>query len=160
MNPWFIVIGVGLLLMMSPKRSDAKTLIRRFEGISLRRYIDASGKPHIGYGHLIKPGEDYQTITTGQAEWLLDQDIRIARKCVNMNVDRKLNSNQLDALTSFVFNIGCGAFQNSTLLKLLNAGDVTGAEDEFLKWNKAGGVVVQGLVDRRFIERDVFKGLT
>lgn len=159
-NPMVLVLlGLGLLFIMSPRRSDAKSLIRRFEGLSLSRYVDASGKEHIGYGHLIKPGEDYTSITPGQAEWLLEQDMRTAVDCVSRLVSVPLSTNQHAALVSFVYNVGCGAFQDSTLLRLLNAGNVTGAADEFLKWNKAAGVVAQGLVDRRFIERDVFLGV-
>lgn len=159
-NPMMVVlIGLGLLLMMAPRRSNAKALVRRFEGLSLTRYVDASGLPHIGYGHLIQPGEDWQSITTGQAEWLLDQDLAWAVKCVRDSVTAPLTENERAALTSFVYNVGCGAFKDSTLLRLLNAGNDAAAADEFLRWNKAGGEVVQGLVDRRFIERDVFLGV-
>ncbi len=159
MNAWVILVGLGLLLMMAPRRSDAKALVRRFEGLSLTRYVDESGKPHIGYGHLIKPDEQYQSITTGQAEWLLDQDLRWAIDCVSKAVTVPLTENQRAALISFVYNVGCAAFKGSTLLRLLNAGNASGAANEFLRWNKAGGVVSQGLVDRRFIERDVFLGV-
>ncbi len=159
-NPMVIILlGLGLLFMVTPRRSDAKSLIRRFEGFSLTRYVDASGKPHIGYGHLIKPGEDYQSITTGQAEWLLQQDMSWAIDCVSRMVRVPLSPGQRAALISFVYNVGCAAFEGSTLLRLLNTGNVEGAADEFLRWNKAGGVVSQGLVDRRFIERDVFLGV-
>lgn len=158
MNMWVLVLG-GLVLLMMSNRTDAKALVKRFEGFSLTRYVDESGLDHIGYGHLIKPGEDWQSITTGQAEWLLEADMAWARDCVSRAVKLPLSSNQRAALVSFVFNVGCTAFEGSTLLRLLNAGDTAGAADEFLKWNKVQGEVSQGLVDRRFIERDVFLGV-
>jgi GH24 family phage-related lysozyme (muramidase) len=67
-----------------------------------------------------------------------------------------LNSNQFSALVSFSFNVGTGNLQTSTLLKKLNALDYTGAADEFLKWAKAKGQELPGLVRRRKAERDLF----
>ncbi|KRJ11905.1 lysozyme [Acinetobacter nosocomialis] len=57
---------------------------------------------------------------------------------------------------SLTYNIGSGAFKNSTLLKKLNKGDYQGAADQFLVWNKAGGKVMKGLVRRREAERALF----
>ena len=56
----------------------------------------------------------------------------------------------------FAYNVGTGALQKSTLIKLLNAGDTQGAADQFLRWNKAGGQVVAGLTRRREAERKLF----
>ncbi len=67
-----------------------------------------------------------------------------------------LNQNQFDALVSLTYNIGSGAFNNSTLLKKLNKGDYQGAADQFLVWNKAGGKVMKGLVRRREAEQALF----
>lgn len=71
-----------------------------------------------------------------------------------------LTAQQLAALMSLVYNIGLGAFENSTLLKLLRQSDYHGAADQFLRWNKATvngqKVVVAGLVSRRERERAVF----
>ena len=66
-----------------------------------------------------------------------------------------LTQNQFDALVSLTYNIGSGAFNNSTLLKL-NKGDYQGAADQFLVWNKADGKVMKGLVRRREAERALF----
>ncbi len=63
---------------------------------------------------------------------------------------------QFDAMVSLAFNVGAHAFSKSTLVRKLNAGDVRGAADEFLRWNKAGGQVLDGLVRRRRAERDLF----
>ena len=153
-----ILVGAGLLFMMAPRRGNAKTLIKEFEGFSLVPYVDQSGRRHIGYGHLLEPGEDWESITMGQAEWLLTKDLREAEECIRTMVTVPLNSGARAALTSLIYNIGCGAFGGSTLLRKLNAGDYDGAADEFLRWNKVRGEVSQGLVDRRFIERGVFLG--
>jgi GH24 family phage-related lysozyme (muramidase) len=67
-----------------------------------------------------------------------------------------MNENQLSAVISFVYNVGIGAYHDSTLLKLLNQGDVQDAADQFMKWNKAGGQPLKGLTNRRSAERDLF----
>lgn len=68
----------------------------------------------------------------------------------------KLTKGQFDALVSFAYNVGSRALSTSTLLKKLNAGDIKGAADEFLRWNKAGGKEMPGLTKRRKAEREVF----
>lgn len=71
-------------------------------------------------------------------------------------VEVPLNQNQFDALASFTYNLGETNLSSSTLLKKLNAKDYTGASNEFLKWNRAGGKVLNGLVRRREAERNLF----
>ncbi len=154
MNVW-IIVGAVLLMMMS-KRANAKTLLKEFEGLSLTRYRDDSGFDHIGYGHKLLAGEDWQKISIMGAEQLLAKDMQHAENCVSMLVKVPLNSNQRAALISFVYNIGCGAFKNSTMLGLLNDREYAQAADEFSKWNKVGGKVVMGLVTRRRKEREIF----
>lgn len=68
----------------------------------------------------------------------------------------KVTANQLAALTSLAYNIGLAAFKSSTLLKLLLAGNVQGAADQFPRWNKAQGKVMPGLTKRRDAERALF----
>jgi lysozyme len=67
-----------------------------------------------------------------------------------------LTENQYIALLSFVFNLGGGALQASTLRRKLNMEDYEGAAEEFKKWNKAGGRIVKGLTKRREAERIMF----
>ncbi|CAK0782312.1 lysozyme [Gammaproteobacteria bacterium] len=74
--------------------------------------------------------------------------------------DVALTQGQFDALVSFVFNVGAGNLMKSTLLRKLNAGDFAGADDEFLRWNKARGKVVEGLRRRRIAEMKVFVGVS
>ena len=76
--------------------------------------------------------------------------------CVDSLVTVPLTDKQRGALCSFVFNVGCGAFKKSTLLKLLNVGDYTGAAAQLPRWNKAAGNILPGLVRRRGEERALF----
>lgn len=131
-------------------------LIEKFEGTVLKVYKDAVGKDTIGIGHLIKAGEYFTTLTQQQAEDLLAKDLKQFEIGVMTAVKVALTQNQFDALVSFSFNLGLGNLNSSTLLKKLNAGDYQGAADEFPKWNRAGGKVLQGLTNRRIAERELF----
>ena len=133
-------------------------LIRRFEGLSLTAYPDpgTGAEPYtIGYGHTKFVAEG-DTCTLEQAEQWLDEDILECVECLKRNVSVPLNQNQFDALISFVFNVGCGAFSKSTLLQYLNKGLYKDAADQLLRWNKAGGNVMPGLEKRREAERILF----
>lgn len=130
-------------------------LIKSFEGLELEAYLCPADIWTIGYGHTgnVKEGD---RITKAEAEALLDKDLQTFRNGVKRLVKVPLNENQFGALVSFSYNLGLGSLQNSTLLKMLNAGDYTGAADQFLRWNKSGGKVLTGLVRRREAERAVF----
>ena len=69
-----------------------------------------------------------------------------------------INQNQFDALVSFTYNVGCRAFRNSTLLRMLNQGYEPQAAAQFNRWTLGGGKVLQGLVRRRAEERQMFLG--
>ena len=138
------------------KASDkAYALIRRFEGKSNKAYQDSAGVWTIGYGHtggVIKG----QTISDDEVERLLAEDVAVAENAVNAQ-NLNLTQTQFDALVDFVFNLGAGNFQNSTLLKKLKAdpNDPT-IYDEFLRWVYAGGVKLLGLVRRRTDEANLY----
>jgi lysozyme len=131
-------------------------LTERFEGCELTAYQDSVGVWTIGYGHTGTDVHSGLTITEEQASILLAADVAWAATCVNKSVKTTINQNQFDALVDFVFNLGCASLGQSTLLRLLNAGDFAGAAKEFLRWNKAGGKVVKGLTLRRQAETDLF----
>ena len=135
-------------------------LIKTFEGLRLDVYDDVGGKPTIGYGHLIKTGEDYDTITEDKADSLLQSDVDTTSKCVTSLVRCPVSQNEFDALVCFAYNLGCRALQNSTLLRLVNVSDMEGAAEQFLRWDMAGGKEVQGLTNRRIAERALFLGQT
>lgn len=134
-------------------------LIKKFEGLRLDVYDDVAGKPTIGYGHLIKPGETFDRITEDEADSLLLSDVQNTVKCVTNLVRTAVSQNEFDALVCFAYNLGCRALQNSTLLRLINVGDMEGAAEQFLRWDIAGGKEVQGLTNRRIAERAVFLGI-
>lgn len=139
-------------------REQGVAAIKAHEGLRLQAYPDpaSGGEPWtIGYGHTggVKPGD---VITLEQAEQFLADDIATAQMGIRALVSVPLNSGQLWALTSFVFNLGAGALKKSTLLTKLNAGDYKGAADEFGKWINAAGKPMAGLVTRRTAERAMF----
>jgi lysozyme len=85
-----------------------------------------------------------------------DYDLNYAEHAVTTLVLVPLTQNQFDALVSLVYNIGVTAFKNSTLLRLLNSHDYSGASAQFLVWDHSGGVVSLGLHRRRVAEQQVF----
>lgn len=133
-----------------------KQAIKTAEGLRLTAYLDGGGVWTIGYGHTGADVRGGLTIPLSEAERLLTRDLRVAEGHVNDAVKVKLTQNQFDALVSFVYNVGGGAFRSSTLLKLLNAGDYEGAASQLPRWNKDNGKVVNGLTNRRHEERDLF----
>lgn len=94
--------------------------------------------------------------TKEQADIWLAEDIAAAQQHIDSLVTAPLNTNQNIAVTDFVFNLGSGRLQGSTLLKLLNANDYTGASGQFERWCYAGGYKSEGLLRRRLAERDLF----
>ena len=133
--------------------------IKGWEGFRSYVYLDSAGKPTIGYGHLIKPYESFTTITEAEAARLLAKDVSTAENAVNAAVTVPLTQNQFDALVSFVYNVGAGAFSRSTMLKKLNQGDYFEAQKQFTRWVYAGGKVVPGLANRRLAESRLFAGV-
>ena len=135
-------------------------LIKSFEGCYLKAYKCPAGVWTIGWGTTeaidgVKPHEG-MVITQKQADELLIKNLKGYENAVNKYVTYSINQNQFDALVSFAYNCGNGALKTSTLLKKLNAGDVHGAANEFLRWNKANGKVLNGLTRRREAERKLF----
>ena len=87
---------------------------------------------------------------------MLGEDLEEFEHYVKMLVTVPLTSNQLAALVSFTYNLGYNSLQTSTLRKMLNNRDYTGASEQFLRWNKSDGKVLRGLVLRREAERELF----
>ena len=127
------------------------------EGCRLQAYLDTANPPvwTIGYGSTsdVDPG---LIITVAEAQQRLKDDLQVAVNCINKMVTVPLTQNEFDALTSFVFNIGCLAFRKSTLLEKLNNSDYDGACAEFSKWTRAGDAHPAGLVKRRADEARLF----
>lgn len=135
-------------------------LIKEFEGFRALAYICPAGVPTIGYGNTyydsgqkVKIGD---TISKEYAEKLLLVTLQSFADTVRKTVKVPLTDNQFGALVSLCFNIGTGAFQNSTLVKLLNQKKYAESAQQFVRWNKGGGKVLPGLTRRRERERELF----
>ena len=140
--------------------SNGINLIFGFEGLELKAYDDGMGVWTIGYGTTVINGVKVKkgdTCTIEQAKSYMAQDLKEFESAVDTSVKVTINQNQFDALVSLAYNIGTGTFKSSTLLKKLNAKDYKGASAQFDRWNRAGGKVVQGLVNRRAKERKLFQ---
>jgi lysozyme len=136
--------------------SQGVDFIKKHEGYSSQIYNDSAGNPTIGYGHLIKPGENFSNgITQQQATALLAQDAQSAVAAVNAKLTAKISQKQFDALVDFTYNLGAKNLGKSTLISNINAGK-TVTQQNFTDWNRAGGKVVKGLTIRRTDEYDLF----
>jgi lysozyme len=152
--------------------SHGLELLEQWEGFKTTVYKDSAGLPTIGVGHLLTKSElssgkitingvpvSYENgLTEQQVTDLLAQDVKPAAAAVNKNVKVPLNQNQFDVLVSFTFNVGVGAFTGSTLLKVLNQSHYDQVPTQLLRWTRAGGHQVQGLVNRRDNEIKLWKG--
>ena len=147
-------------MQMSEKGLD---LLAQWEGIELKMYKDVAGLPTIGVGHLLTQDElssgkiliqdqvvRYANgLTKEQVMHLLAGDVENVEKFVTGQVQVNLKPHQFDALVSFTFNVGKGAFKNSTLLKVLNNGRYDEVPNQLARWVYAGGRKIQGLINRR-----------
>jgi len=137
-------------------------LIKHHEGVRNKPYRDCVGLWTVGVGHLIGDGKSLpeswnKLFTTEEVDALLKQDlVRFERK-VQKFCAVPLTQNQFDALISFSFNLGLGVLQRSTLRQNILRKDFKGAAEEFLKYVRAGGKIVKGLVTRRNDEKALFE---
>ena len=129
-------------------------LVSWFEGRSLVAYLDPVGVPTICEGVTlgVKLGDQ---ATPAQCDQLLLRELRIALIAVDRQVRMPLPDTRRAALGSFVYNVGERQFSSSTLLRLLNSGDVRGACAQLSRWVYAGGKQLAGLVNRRAAEREL-----
>lgn len=137
-------------------------LIKQFEGLVLKPYLCSANVPTIGYGNTfyengVKVKMSDAQITKQRAEELLKINAdRFASKVANL-LKKEVTQNQFNALVSFAYNVGSGALASSTLLKLVNINPNDGnIAKEFLKWNKGGGKVIDGLTKRRMKESALY----
>jgi lysozyme len=158
--------------MISKKALD---MIKHHEGVRNKPYRCPARLWTIGVGHVIEanharvPFEERLSLpcpegwnrvfTMEEVDAILAKDLArfesgVLKYCPNAGS----NQNWLDSLVSFSFNLGLGTLQRSTLRQKHNRGDHAGAADEFLKYTKAGGKVLKGLVNRRKDERALYLG--
>jgi lysozyme len=138
----------------------AINLIKQFEGLRLKAYLCPAKIWTIGYGHTAMAGppapKSGMTITEAEASAILVQDVSKFAQGVAAMIKVPVTENQFGAVVSMAFNVGLGAMGKSTLMRKLNAKDYAGAANEFMKWTKASGKVLPGLVRRRQAERTLF----
>ncbi len=132
-------------------------LIKRFEGCKLTAYKCPAGVLTIGYGHTGDDVTEGLTISQEDANDLLFDDVLCFENGVNNLVEGlDLSQGMFDALVCFAYNVGLTNLKKSTLLKLLKDGKVLEASEEFVKWNKSNGKVLDGLTKRRAAEAALF----
>jgi lysozyme len=137
--------------------TKAIQLIKKYEGLRLKKYLCPAQKWTIGYGHVILKNENLVIITKEKAEELLQSDLeKTYNSILKVIKNIKLNENQINALISFVFNIGSGAFATSTVLRKLKSNDYIGASDQFSRWVYGSGKKLPGLIKRRNDEKNLF----
>ena len=140
---------------MNKSKLIALNFLKQVEGIKLKAYLDTGGVKTIGYGHT---GEELpDEITLEQAATYLEDDLEKVFMRILPMIKVQLNDNQLAAVLSFAFNVGCNAFRDSTLLKKINKSDFIGAVAEFERWVYDNGRYVEGLKNRRHKEMDLFR---
>ena len=151
---------VGIAIDEMSLSLEGVNQICNFEGLKLSAYDDGNGVWTIGYGTTRYPNgkrvSEGDKCTLEQAKTYMRHDLKIFEHAVNSSVTVPLKQNQFDALVSLTYNIGAGAFKNSTLLKKLNLGDYKEAANQFDVWVNAGGKRLQGLVNRRAMEKKIF----
>lgn len=132
-------------------------LIKHFEGCELKAYKCPAGVWTIGYGHTkgVEPGDEW---SEDHANHMLEVELEEYEGYVSKYVTAPLGQNQFDALVSWTYNLGGGNLSASTMLKVLNAGEYDEVPNQMLRWNKAGGKVLEGLTRRRQAEADMFCG--
>ena len=149
---------------MRSTSAQGLAIIKKHEGLRLSSYLCPAGVPTIGYGNTRYP--DGRKVVLGEklssekeATQLLLASLESFEAAVNRHLPN-LNQCQFDALVSFTYNVGTGAFIKSTLLKKakVNASDPS-IVDEFQKWVRGGGKVLPGLVTRRREEANLYFSL-
>lgn len=152
--------------------SKALKMIAHHEGIKLKPYRCPAQLWTIGVGHVLYPEqgtmklenrmsfqlkpEDNRIFTKDEVDEILAKDLERFAQGVSKYCPAFTSQGQFDALVSFSFNLGLGTLQRSTLRQKHNRGDYAGAAEEFLKYTKAGGKVLKGLVNRRNDEKSLY----
>jgi lysozyme len=137
-------------------------LVKRFEGFRAKPYLCPAGVPTIGYGSTyyengVKVKLTDRSISEEWAEELLRRNMVHYERGVDAMTKDHVNQNQFDALVSFAYNVGLVNYKNSTLLKRINANpNDPDIEKQFMRWVRAGGKVIKGLITRRQAEATLY----
>jgi lysozyme len=139
--------------------SEGREAIQRYEGFSLTVYDDGVGIPTVGWGHRVVAADGLamgDTITMDQAQALFDRDVGRFIGAANRLIPLGSTQGQFDAAVSIMYNIGEEAFARSSLLQAWRAGDFGAMNIQWMRWNRAGGRVMNGLTIRRADELKLF----
>lgn len=142
--------------------SNGLSLLKELEGFSSTPYLDSAGVPTIGYGSTYytdrrKVKMSDRSISEHEGESLLSSTILLYEQAVNELVKSAINQSQFDALVLFVYNVGKSNFGSSTLLRKVNTDpNDKSIGQEFMRWVKAGGKTLTGLVNRRKREANLY----
>ena len=137
------------------KSKDGVDLIKHFEGCKLEAYQCSGDVWTIGHGHT-KGVEEGQKITKKIAAAFLQEDIEMVETHVTRLVTVELEQHQWDALISWCFNLGCGNLRSSTMLQVINRGEIDQVTSELIRWDKSNGKALAGLTRRRKSEATLF----
>ena len=155
---------IGFSLTESAQRDISELgfqLIREFEGFSVQAYLDTGGVWTIGFGTIKYPNGKRvvkgDVCTQSEAEQWLKNDSKWVDACLDKHIKVSVTQNQFDALASFVYNIGETAFIKSTMLTLINQNSMATAASQFDRWVFDNGKRIQGLVNRRNKEKELFE---
>tara|TARA_R110002167_G_scaffold149751_1_gene343217 strand:- start:499 stop:972 length:474 start_codon:yes stop_codon:yes gene_type:complete len=129
--------------------------IKSYEGCKLKTYRCSGKVLTIGWGHT-KGVEEDQEITQKEADAFLVKDIEMVETHVDRLVKTDLEQHQWDAIVSWCFNLGCGNLRASTMLQVINSGDLDKVSEQIIRWDKVGKKAVAGLTRRRKAEADLF----
>lgn len=149
--------------MLKQMSDHGRNLLMQWEGFRTKVYDDGAGYLTIGVGHALTATEKVSGkldidgapvsfadgISEEQVQSLLSSDLKVYELALNEAITTDLTQNQFDALVSFCFNVGVGAFRSSTVLKDVNGGNLADVPGALRMWDKAGGVVNKGLANRR-----------
>lgn len=141
--------------------SEGLRLIKHHEGIRTKPYKDCIGLWTIGVGHLIGNGKSLpdswnRVLTLDEIDALLVRDLNRFERGIALQLPVPLKQCEFDSLVSFAFNLGLGTLQRSTLRQQILRGNKKGAAEQILRYNRAGGKIVKGLVTRRNDEYQLF----
>lgn len=132
-----------------------KEFIKHFEGCKLEAYQCSGDVWTIGCGHT-RGVEEGDKISKKQADALLSADIEMVETHVQRLITVDLDQSQWDAIVSWCFNLGCGNLRASTMLQVINSGELDKVSEQIIRWDKVGKKAVAGLTRRRKAEADLF----
>lgn len=144
---------------MTPSPACA-ALVKQFEGCRLEAFLPTPDDvPTIGYGHTrdVTLG---MTWTQEQADAALAFDLANFGAGVDQLISSPTTQSEFDAMTSFAYNVGLTAFEDSTLLRLHNQGDYADVPAQFGRWVHQGAQILNGLVARRKAEAALYQSET